>query len=346
MDQVWTKAISRLWQNQDVSGDDELKGWRDFRRISPIPELNELLHRSDDSGWVATRELLARNGWTDLHRLAVISGRDTRGEGGIYVLLPDETVADVGAKYSTYRTCSVQEFADWDVQFAEPLWNAVVWMRYQMREMRGATRSLQRSDDAKWQALRQQIEAEGLDPSKGVVAELWPDQGEEIGRYIDESRRVFSFEIPYGTHEVTDWDEVRHVEDMKKGPVYSRATWLLEASEGKVSDWIFRRPYAWKDKVKPGWHPPFGDPTFATPEEAALVGLNKEVVRIGSKVDQGESLVEIVLEIDADESGHFPITVVCELLPHGQWHQKSFTTSLQTEDDHVAHEQTHSEEDD
>jgi hypothetical protein len=103
-----------------VSGDDQIKSWRDYRKLTPIVQLNDLARRSDDSGWIATRELLASMGWTDLYRIAVIMG-DTLGRGGVYVLLPDETVANVFSEYGTYETCSVQEFADWDEQFARPL---------------------------------------------------------------------------------------------------------------------------------------------------------------------------------------------------------------------------------
>jgi hypothetical protein len=99
-----------------MSGDDQIKGWRDYQTLLPTAQLNDLLHRSDDSGWVTTRELLAQMGWTNLNRVVVIT-EDTLGRGTVYVLLPDETVADLSSEYGTYETCSVREFADWDVQY-------------------------------------------------------------------------------------------------------------------------------------------------------------------------------------------------------------------------------------
>jgi hypothetical protein len=50
--------------------------------------------------------------------------------------LPDETTADVSSKDGTYETGSVQEFADWDCQFAIDLWDTVVWLRYSMKQVR------------------------------------------------------------------------------------------------------------------------------------------------------------------------------------------------------------------
>ena len=166
-----------------MSGDDQIKSWRDYRKLQPTVQLNDLLRRSDDSGWTATREILARMGWSNLNRVAVITG-DTLGRGVVYVLLPDETVADVSSEYGMYETCSVQEFADWDVQYAEPLWDAVVWLRYHMSQMRECTRALRTSDEPKWRALKAFVESEGFDPSESLVAELGPDQYEEIGEFV------------------------------------------------------------------------------------------------------------------------------------------------------------------
>jgi hypothetical protein len=47
-----------------MSGDDQIKGWRDYRKLLPTTQLNDLLRLSDDSGWAATRELLAQMAWT------------------------------------------------------------------------------------------------------------------------------------------------------------------------------------------------------------------------------------------------------------------------------------------
>jgi hypothetical protein len=46
----------------------------------PTVQLNDLIRRSDDSGWTATREIHARMGWSNLNRIAVITG-DTLGRG-------------------------------------------------------------------------------------------------------------------------------------------------------------------------------------------------------------------------------------------------------------------------
>jgi hypothetical protein len=213
-----------------MSGDDQVKGWRDYRRLLPTAQLNDLLRRSDDSGWVATRELLAQMGWTNLNRVVVITG-DTLGRGIVYVLLPDETVACLSSEYRTYETCSVQEFADWDVQYAEPLWDAVVWLRYQMRHLRECTRALRASNEPKWRALKAFVESEGFDPGESVVAELGPDQFEEIGEFVAKDRRRFIFEIPYKEAVISRWDEEppisivpRRVTDHTTLPVGS---WML-----------------------------------------------------------------------------------------------------------------------
>ena len=305
-----------------MSGDDQIKSWRDYRKLSPIVQLNDLLRRSDDSGWIATRELLASMGWTDLYRIAVIMG-DTLGRAGVYVLLPDETVANVSAKYGTYETCSVQGFADWDEQYARPLWDTVVWMRYHMREMRACTRALRSGDEPKWQTLKSFVESQGLDPSKGVVAGLIPDQHEEIGEFVDNDRRRFVFDIPYKEARISRWEESppdweRYSQSYQS---YRHACWLLDASAGKTSDWIFSRPYAWWDKIKPGWNPPFGKPTFESAEDAALMMMKKDVVRIASITPKGENKVEVELQVKEDPSGEFPMTVICEQLPNGRWRQ-------------------------
>jgi hypothetical protein len=305
-----------------MSGDDQIKGWRDYRKLLPTAQLNDLLHRSDDSGWVTTRELLAQMGWTNLNRVVVITG-DTLGRGTVYVLLPDETVADLSSEYGTYETCSVQEFADWDVQYAEPLWDAVVWLRYHMRHMRECTRALRTSDEPKWRALKAFVESEGFDPDESVVAELGPDQFEEIGEFVAKDRRRFIFEIPYKEAVISRWDE--EPPDFDRYPQsyrsYDFACWLLDAAEGVTSNWIFTRPYDWWARIKPGWNPPFGRPTFDTAEKAALMAMNEDVVRVASIRQLHETKREITLEVDDDPSGQFPMTVVCEQMPNGRWRQ-------------------------
>lgn len=305
-----------------MSGDDQIRGWRDYRKLMPTVQLNELLRHSDDSGWTATRELLARMAWTNLNRVVVITG-DTLGRGLVYVLLPDETVAQLSSKYGTYEICTVQEFADWSVQHAEPLWDAVVWLRYHMREMRDCTRALQKSDEPKWRALRAFVESEGFDPSESVVAELGPDQFEEIGEFVAKDRRRFIFEIPYKEARISRWEE--EPPELERSPhgyqAYDFACWVHDASEGKTSDWIFTRPYDWWDKIKPGWHPPFGNPTYETVEEAALEAMMKDAVRIASVSPRNANKVDVILEVDDDPSGQFPITITCEQLPNGRWRQ-------------------------
>jgi hypothetical protein len=305
-----------------MSGDDQIKGWRDYRKLRPTVQLNDLLRRSDGSGWTATRELLARMGWSNLNRVAVITG-DTLGLGIVYVLLPDETVAQVSSEYGTYEACSVQEFADWDVQYAEPLWDAVVWLRYHMRQLRECTRAMRTSGEPKWRALKASVESEGFDPAESIVAELGPDQYEEIGELVAKDRRRFVFEIPYKEARISRWEE--DPPDFERYPHsyqnYDFACWVLDASEGKTSDWIFSRPYKWWDEMKPGWNPPFGKPTFETAEDAALMAMKKDVVRVASVSRKDENKVEVTLEVDDDPSGQFPMTVVCEQLQNGRWRQ-------------------------
>jgi hypothetical protein len=307
-----------------MGGDDQIQSWRDYRKLAPIVQLNQLLRQSDDSGWVGTRELLSHLGWTNLHRLAVITG-DVLGRSTLYVLLPDETVADISSDFGTYETCSVQEFADWSVQHAEPLWDTVVWLRYEMKYMREYTRALRTSDEPKWQALKAHVGAEGFDPAETVVAELGPDQGEETGELVTKDRRRFLFEIPYNEATISRWDE--EPPDLERYPqgyrAYDFACWVHDASEGKTSDWIFTRPYDWWDRIKPGWNPPFGKPTFETAEEAALMMMKKGVVKVTVVVPKGENTVDVTLEVDDDPSGQFPMTVTCEQLPNGRWRQVS-----------------------
>jgi hypothetical protein len=75
------------------------------------------------------------------------------------------------------------------------------------------------------------------------------------------------------------------------------------------------RPYDWWDKIKPGWNPPFGRPTFESAEEAALMMMKKDVVRVGSVTPKEDNKVEVTLEVDNDPSGQCPMTIVCEQLP-------------------------------
>jgi hypothetical protein len=129
---------------------------------------------------------------------AVLRAEHERNDVAIvYVLLSDETVAQVSSEYGTYEACSVQEFADWDVRYAEPLWDAVVWLRYHMRRLRECTRAMRTSGEPKWRALKASVESEGFDAAESIVAELGPDQYEEIGKLVAKDRRRFVFEIPY-----------------------------------------------------------------------------------------------------------------------------------------------------
>jgi hypothetical protein len=305
-----------------MSGGDQMESQHDYRKLEPTRQINRLLRESDDSGWTATRELLGRMGWSNLNRVALITG-DILGRDVVYVLLPDETVAMVSSKYGTYETCSVQEFADWGEQSARSLWEAVAWLRYHMREMRQCTRSLRTSDEPKWRALKTYVEAKGFDPSESVVASLGPDQLEEIGYFVTKDRRLFSFEIPYEEARISRWEE--EPPDLKRHhhgyPNYDFACWALDASEGKTSDWIFNRPFDWWDKRKPGWNFPFGNPTFETAEDAALEGMKADVVRTASRKPKGQNRVEIELQVDDDPSGQFPMMVMCEQLPNGRWRQ-------------------------
>lgn len=305
-----------------MNGDDQVKSWRDYRKLKPFDDINLLLRRSEDSGWAATRELLARMGWNNLHRLAVISG-DILGRGIVYVLLPDETVASVSSEYCTYETCSVQEFADWDVQYAEPLWNTVVWLRYHMKQTRDYTHALRESYEPKWHDIRAFLKSKGVDPSASTIEEMIPDQHEEVWYLVGKDRRRFSLDIPYRNPHVTQWEE--RATDYDRYPYsyqrYEFACWLLDAEEGKTSDWIFTRPYDWRDKIKSGWNPPFGKPTFETAEVAALMMMKKDVVKVVSATPKGENTVEITLNVEIDPSGQFPMTVTCEPLQNGHWRQ-------------------------
>lgn len=304
-----------------MNGDDFVKSWRDYRLLKPLDDINVLFRRSEDSGWVAARKLLQRMGWTNLQRLFVISG-DILGAGILYVLLPDETVASVSSKQGTYETCSVQEFADWDIQYAEPLWNTVVWLRYHMKEMREYTQSLRESDEPKWQEIRAFLESNGVDPSTSAIEEMIPDQHEEVWYFVPQDRRHVSFDIPYREPQVTRWWE--HDVDYERYPYsyqkYEFACWFLDAEEGKTSDWIFKRPYEWWDKMKEGWNPPFGRPTFETPDEAALMMWKRETVHVESIQESGQNTVEVTLVTDSDDpANQFPMTITCEQLPNGRW---------------------------
>jgi hypothetical protein len=305
-----------------MNGDDQIQSWRDYQKLRPLDDINVLLRRSEDSGWAATRELLARMGWGNLHRVAVISG-DILGRGIVYVLLPDETVGCLSSEYGTYETCSVREFADWDVQYAEPLWNTVVWLRYHMKQSREYTEALRESDEPKWRDIRAFVESKGVDPSKSAIEEMIPDQHEEVWYLVAKDRPRFSFDIPYRAPSITNWEE--RPPDYDRYPYshqkYEFACWLLDGEEGKTSDWIFTRPYDWWDQIKTGWNPPFGKPTFETAEEAALMMMKKDVVRVASVIPKGERRVEVTLEVDEDPSGQFPMTMTCEQLPNGRWHQ-------------------------
>jgi hypothetical protein len=305
-----------------MSGDDPNKSIYDYRKLEPTMQLNRLLRESDDSGWTATRELLARTGWSELNRVAVITG-DILGRDVVYVLLPDETVAMVSSKYGTYETCSVQEFADWGEQSARSLWDAVAWLQYHMRETLECTRALRTSEEPKWQALKAYVETKGFDPSESAVASLGPDQLEEIGYFVAKDRRRFSFEIPYEEARISRWEEEPpDLERYPNGyPDYDFACWALDAWEGKTSDWIFDRPFDWWDKRKPGWNFPFGKPTFETAEDAALLGFVKDGGIVCSVTPKGENEVEVTLELEGDSSGQFPMKVICEQLPNGRWRQ-------------------------
>jgi hypothetical protein len=102
---------------------------------------------------------------------------------------------------------------------------------------------------------------------------------------------------------------------------YHFANWLLDARDEKTSDWIFTRPYDWKDKIKPGWKADFRKADLRDAREAALLFFKREVVRVASVVPKDDSQVEIELVADEDPPGQFPMTVVCEQLANGRWRQ-------------------------
>ena len=160
-----------------------------------------------------------------------------------------------------------------------------------------------------------------MDPAKSIISELIPDQNEEIGYLVSNDRRRFEFEIPYGEARIEAWKESppdfeRHPDAY---PDYDFACWILDAFEGITSDWIFRRPYKWAEGIKPGWNPPFGRPTFVTPEDAALVAMNREVVSVASVNVRGKGRVDVTLEARDDPGKHFPMTFTCVQLPNGRW---------------------------
>ena len=309
-------------ENPAMNGDDFVKSWRDYRHLRPLDDINVLLRRSQDPGWAATRELLRKVGWTNLDRLFVISG-DILGAGVVYVLLPDETVASIYSDAGAFETCSVQEFADWDVGYAELLWIAVVWLRYRMRHMRDHTRALRESDEPKWQEIRSVLQDHDVDPATTVIEDVIPDQSEEVWYFVPQDRRHVSFDIPYRDPHPTNWWE--HEIDYERYPQgyqkYELACWFLDAEEGKTSDWIFTRPYDWWENIKPGWNPPFGRSTYESAEEAALEMMSKDVVKVTSITPTGENQVDVVLDADDDPSGLFPMTIKCEQLPSGRWRQ-------------------------
>jgi hypothetical protein len=74
-------------------------------------------------------------------------------------------------------------------------------------------------------------------------------------------------------------------------------------------------------RSSPEWNPPFGRPTFETAEEAALMMMKKDVVRVGFVAPKEDNKVEITLEVENDPSGQFPMTITCEQLPNGRWRQ-------------------------
>lgn len=305
-----------------MNGDDQIADWRQYRMyLKPFDDINILFRRSVDPRWIATRELLARMGWTNLDRLAVISG-EVLGQM-THVLLPDETVAEVLPESGTYETCSVQEYADWDIQYAEPLWYTVVWVRYQMKRMLEYTQDLRNSDEPKWRAVRAFVRSNGVDASASAIEEMVPDQGEEVCYIVGKDKRRFSFDIPYADPQPSHWSEEAPEYDLYPHSYkhYEFACWFLDAEQGKASDWIFTRPYDWWEKVKPGWNPPFGKPTFETPEEAALMMWRKHTVRVESVTRKDDNKADVSLEDDNDPSGQFPMTITCEQLPSGRWRQ-------------------------
>jgi hypothetical protein len=237
------------------SGDDAIQGARSYRRYRYIQLLTHLLRRNTDPGWVSARELLMENGYEHLARVVVFDGEAPAGS--VKVLLPDETVGWIQRK-SLVR-CSVQEYADWDHQMAESLYDAVVWARHSFRELRSRTRDLWRSEEPIWQRTRKFLRGEGLDPMSCIVETLVPDQGCGVAYLVPPDKRRLSFDIPDREDgEFSDLsDSAPELEDYPHDfETYSYACWIHEAKEGKASDWIFTRPYDWVGQIKEGWNPP------------------------------------------------------------------------------------------
>jgi hypothetical protein len=140
-----------------------------------------------------------------------------------------------------YETCSVQEFADWDFHYAESLWNTVVWLRHHMKRTREYTQALRDSEEPKWHEIRAFVESKGFAPSESAIGEMIPDQDEEGWEFVAKDRRRFWFDIPYREPRITEWEEAPpNYERYPHGyQSYEFACWLLDAEEGKTSDWTF-----------------------------------------------------------------------------------------------------------
>lgn len=308
-----------------MAGDDEIKGARDYRRYRYIALLNDLLRTSDSSGWTEIRKRLAERGWTDLYRLTVISA--SANGGGANIIMPDETVVWMSNDDRHYQVCPVQAYADWHSQFAEDLWDGVVWLRFSFKELRELTRAMRANEEPRWQRFNAFLEEEGQDPSSGVLSDLRPDQGCFTGEFVNSDRTRFVFDMAIGDAEgeVECWEEAPVDEDrFPRGyRSYRYACWLLDAQEGKTSDWIFTRPYKWRDNIKEGWNPPYWPFQYDRPEDAALEGFNRDLVNVALVEEVGENLVEVTLVTDRPSPGFVnPTTVACERQSNGRWIRK------------------------
>jgi hypothetical protein len=256
---------SQLEEQKTRAGDDAIQSARDYRRYRYIELLTHLLRLSSDPAWSRIRDILAQHGWEDLVRVVVFMGE---AKGNPHILLPDETIAWIPTRDDTYLTCTVQEFADWSSQHAESLYDAVVWLRYRFKQLRELTRAMVAEQEPKWQRFNEFVRSEDLDPTTGILAELGPEQGTDFGEFVAVDRRRFLFDMARGDNEgeVVEWEETPPDEGahpMAHDP-YRFACWVLDARDGLTSDWIFTRPYAWVDKIKPGWNPP--PSLFPTPD--------------------------------------------------------------------------------
>ena len=242
---------------------------KDFGRFQYWDLATWFLRESADPAWERVRTAVTDHGVRNLLRTAVVHIGDGTGEA-VDVLGLDREVLTLRQQFSVDRESKLhaqritpEHYPRYGPNHESNLAHASEWVSRPVKYVQHLTNWMRASQLRRWVTLREAIQAEGIDPSTGAVAELGLDQHSLDGIFVGEDRRIFEFDMWLPVDDPTyktdrEVAENAYVERLVPAGDGSQgeaefAYWFLDIEAGTTSSWPLEWFVGSRDQAFSDW---------------------------------------------------------------------------------------------